>query len=50
MVHTPKPVDDFDSVYRVSWDGYMGYSVFEPLVFENWFGAGPNRIKGSTIN
>lgn len=50
MIHTPKPVDDFDSVYRVSWDGYLGYQVFEPMVFENWFGAGPNRIKGPTVN
>lgn len=48
-IHTPKPVDDFDSVYRVSWDAYLGYQLFEPTVFENWFGAGPNRVKGPTV-
>ena len=44
-VYTPRPVDDFDSMYRVSWDGYYQHQLFEPEVFEVWYGAGTNALK-----
>jgi hypothetical protein len=48
-VHTPKPIDDTESIYRVAWDAYLGYNLFEPAVFEVFIGAGPNRMKGPTV-
>lgn len=42
-IYTPPPVDDFMSMYRISWDASMGYQVFQPEVFEVHFGAGSTR-------
>lgn len=44
-----QPVDDFNSMYRVTWDGYFAFKVFEPVVYEVWFGAGDTRIKGAKV-
>ncbi len=49
QIYTPRPVDDFDSMYRVSWDGYLGMQLFEPEVFEVVFSAGTNRQKGAKV-
>jgi hypothetical protein len=46
-LHSPAPVDDFDMVQRFSWDGYFGYQVYAPEVFEVVFSAGTTRIKGA---
>jgi N4-gp56 family major capsid protein len=43
---TPKPFDDFESMYRVSFDAFMKYQMFEPEVFEVWYGAGSWKVKG----
>ena len=48
-VYTPKPVDDFDSMYRISWDGFYQHQLFEPEVFEVWYGAGTNAIKNGIV-
>jgi len=48
-IHTPGPVDDFESMYRISWDGYFGYEVFEPEVFEVVFIDGTTRVKGPAV-
>jgi hypothetical protein len=51
-LHTPPPVDDFDMIYRFSWDAYMGYNQFDPRVIEVAFVnasfryAGPVQIQG----
>lgn len=50
QIHTPRPVDDFDSMYRVSYDMYMGWNLWEPQAFEVAFLAGSNRIKGSRVS
>jgi len=42
-VYSPPPVDDFNSIFRFSFDMNVGYQVFEPEVFEVWFGAGSTR-------
>jgi hypothetical protein len=47
QTHTPPPVDDFDSVYRFSWDAFMGYQPYNPEVFEVCFSAGSYRVKGA---
>lgn len=47
MTHTPPPVDDFESVYRFSWDAYMGYQAWSPEVFEVVFSSGTVRHKGA---
>lgn len=44
-IHTPGPVDDFDSMYRISWDGYFAYQLFNPEVFELAFLAGTHFDK-----
>lgn len=41
-LHTPPPVDDFDMIYRFSWDAYMGYTIFEKEAFYSAFMAGTN--------
>jgi hypothetical protein len=46
-IKMPRPVDDFEALFRVAADGYFGYKVFEPQVFEAIFLAGTNRIKGA---
>lgn len=33
-LYTPPPVDDFESIYRFSWDSYQGYGVYNPKVVE----------------
>lgn len=47
-LYTPPPVDDFTSIYRFSWDAYIGYQPYAPEVFEVVFTSGSHRIKGAT--
>lgn len=47
-VYAPPPVDDFESVYRFSWDAFQGYQTYAPEVFEVVFSAGSTRVKGAT--
>jgi hypothetical protein len=49
MYHEAVPIDDFNSIYRFSWDDYMGYQLFNPEVFEVVFTAGSTRVKGATV-
>jgi hypothetical protein len=37
--YEPKPVDDFESVWRYVWDIVAGYNVWDPLLFECHFVA-----------
>jgi len=37
--YEPKPVDDFESVWRFTWDIYSGYNIWEPHLFEVYFCA-----------
>lgn len=46
-LHTPPPIDDFDMIYRFTWDAYMGYQVFNKNAFEALFLAGSNRMTGA---
>lgn len=48
-IHTPPPVDDFDSMQRVSWDSYLKFQAFETKVFEVAFLSGSNRVKGARV-
>ena len=48
-LYTPKPIDDFDSIFRFSWDAYMGHQPYAPEVFEVVLSAGTTRIKGSPV-
>ena len=43
------PIDDFNAMYRFTWDAYMGYSTFTPEVFETVFSSGSTRYKGKTL-
>jgi hypothetical protein len=45
-IATPVPIDDFNSMYRVSWNGFFKYQLYEPKVLEVAFLAGTNREKG----
>lgn len=35
--YEPKPIDDFESVWRFTWDAYEGYNLWEPNLFECHF-------------
>jgi hypothetical protein len=48
-LHTPPPIDDTEQIYRISWDTYQGYNLFEPKVYEVWYGAGKFRIAGPEV-
>jgi hypothetical protein len=48
-LHTPPPVDDFDSIYRFSWDSYQGYQVYNPSVCEVIYSAGSVRMVGDML-
>ena len=37
--HNPAPVDDFESVWRLTWDAVMGWNVKDPHYFECHFCA-----------
>jgi hypothetical protein len=37
--YEPRPVDDFDSVWRYTWDIIAGYNIWEPNLFECHFVA-----------
>lgn len=46
-VHEPRPVDDFEGMYRISWNAYIGLNLFNPGAFEVVFSRGSTRIKGN---
>lgn len=48
-LHTPPPVDDFDSIYRFSWDSFQGYQVYNPSVCEVVFSGGSVRMVGQML-
>lgn len=37
--YEPKPIDDFESVWRYVWDSHVGYNIWEPNLFEVHFCA-----------
>lgn len=37
--YEPKPIDDFESVWRFVWDVYAGFNIWEPNLFECHFCA-----------
>jgi len=46
MFYELDPIDDFNAIYRFSFDQYLGYQPYRPEVFEVIFTAGTTRIKG----
>lgn len=45
-LYFPPPVDDFMSIYRITYDMWLKYALWEPQVFEVAFLAGSNKGKG----
>jgi len=37
--YEPKPIDDFESVWRYTWDAHVGYNIWDPNLFEVHFCA-----------
>lgn len=46
QTYTPRPIDDFESFYRVSWDAYLKYQIWNDHAVEVSFNTGPYRLKG----
>lgn len=46
-LHAPGPIDDFDSIWRFSWDSYQGYCLYNPNVLENLFVSASFRQVGA---
>ncbi len=46
-LYSPPAIDDFESIYRFSWDAYLGHQPYAPEVFEVVLSAGTTRIKGA---
>ena len=49
VIYTPRPVDDFESMYRISYDFWLKYALWEPRVFQTWFGTGANVTTGAVF-
>lgn len=47
LFHEPRPVDDFDSVYRLSWDGFYDFVNFDSQLAFPVFHAGYHSFDGS---
>jgi hypothetical protein len=45
--YAPPPIDDFQSVYRFTWDSFMGYQTYNPAVAEIMFVGGTYREVGA---
>lgn len=48
-LHFPAPVDDFDAMFRFSWDSYQGYLNYRPEVLEVFFSGGSFREVGPML-
>ena len=48
-LYTPPAIDDFESIFRFSWDAYLGHQPYAPEVFEVVLSAGTTRIKGAPV-
>lgn len=48
-LHAPNTVDDFDQIFRFSWDSYQGYQMYNPDVIETIFSAGTVRTIGTKL-
>lgn len=46
--HTPPAIDDTESIFRFSWDAYLGYAPFYTDRFSVYFYTGPVAIPGTT--
>jgi hypothetical protein len=49
VVKAPPPVDDFQQVFRFSWNSYEGYNTVKPEVAEVVFSAGSVRVVGDRV-
>ncbi len=49
VVKSPPPVDDFEQVFRFSWNGYEGFNTFNPDVAEIVYSAGTIRVVGDKV-
>lgn len=47
--HEPAPVDDFESVWRASWDMYGAPNLWEPDMYDIYFVAGSNYPRGQEV-
>ena len=48
--YEPKPIDDFESVWRYVWDIIAGYNIWDPLLFECHFVAVTLPMAGGIIS
>lgn len=48
-LHTPPPVDDFDSIFRFTWEAFLGWSIYNPKVLEVVYSAGSFRNVGPML-
>jgi hypothetical protein len=46
VVKAPPPVDDFEQVFRFSWNSYEGFNLSKPSVADIVFSAGSTRVIG----
>lgn len=49
-IYLPPAVDDFLSIYRITYDMWLKYQIWEPGVFEVAFLAGSNKQRGSVYS
>ncbi len=48
-LHMPPPVDDMESIFRLSWDIYAGWQNYNQYVAETVFTAGSTRVVGGLL-
>lgn len=49
-IYLPPAIDDFLSIYRITYDMFLKYQLWEPGVFEVAFLAGSNKQRGNVYS
>jgi hypothetical protein len=48
QIYTPRPIDDYESIYRVAYDFWMKFQLWDPRKFSIAWLTGPNAVYGKT--
>lgn len=49
VVKAPRPVDDFEQIFRFSWNSYEGFNTYRPEVAEVVLSAGTIKVVGDAV-
>jgi len=47
-IYTPRPIDDYESIYRISYDMWLKYALWDSRAYELVFLRGANALTGKS--